>query len=79
MSGQNSLPMPWYLMRHAGNGLDFEDRLGLGAKGDRCLEGVLNAMIAKKLEEVGRILVDNNVGVGNVYAKTVGQKLFLIL
>jgi hypothetical protein len=71
--------MPGDLVGHPSDSLDLEDGLGLGAEGDRRLKGILDAMIAKELEEIGRVLVDDDVCVGNVDAKTVREKFFPIL
>jgi hypothetical protein len=66
-------------MRHARDCLDFEDSLRLGAQRDCCFKGVLDAMAAQKLKQVGRILVDNNVRLRNMYSKAIRQKLFSFL
>lgn len=71
--------MAGYLARHARYHLHAEDGLRLGAEGDRRLEGVGYAMASEELEEICRVLVDNDVGVGNVDTEAIGQELFSIL
>jgi hypothetical protein len=64
---------------HARHAAYLEHGLRLGAEGDGRLEGVLDAMVAEELEEVGWVLVDNDLGIGDVYTEAVGQEIFLIL
>lgn len=66
-------------MSHACNGLYFENSLWLSAERDCCLEGVLNAMATEELQQIGGILVDNDIGVGDVNAKAVREPFFLFL
>ena len=71
--------MAGYLACHARYHLHAEDGLGLGAEGDRRLEGVRYAMASEEVEQICRVLVDDNVGVGDVNTEAVGQELFSIL
>lgn len=66
-------------MGHARDSLDFEDGLGLGAERDSCLKRILDAMTAEELEQIGRILVDDDIGLGDVYAEAVREILFFLL
>lgn len=79
LSGQYRFAMARYSMGHSRNCLDFEDSLRFGAERYRRLERVLNTMAAQQLEKVGRILVNNNVCLRDVYSKPVGEKLFPVL
>lgn len=79
LSGQYRFSMPRYSMRHARDCLDFENSLRFGAQRYCCFKGVLDAMAAQKLEQVGRILVNNDVCLWNMYSKAIRQKLFSFL
>jgi hypothetical protein len=64
---------------HARYGLNPEDSLRLCAKRNSCLEWIIDAMAAKKLEQICRVLIDDDVGVRNVNAKAIRQGFFTIL
>lgn len=71
--------MSRYLVRHARDGLDLEDSLWLGTEGDSRFEGVLDAMIAKKLQQIGRVLINNDICAGDVDSEAVGEEFLLVL
>lgn len=71
--------MSRYPVRHACDGLDLEDGLRLSAEGDCRLKWVLNSMIAQKLEEIRRVLINDDFAIGDVDSEPVREKLFLIL
>lgn len=70
--------MAWDLGGKAGDALDFEDGLGLSRQRDRGLEGVGDAVASEEAEEVGRVLVDDDVGARDVDAETVGEEVFFV-
>jgi hypothetical protein len=67
------------LMGHARYGLDLEDSLRLGAKCDSRFERVLDAMVAEKLEEIGRVLVHDDIAIWDVNSESIWQKFFFFL
>ena len=67
------------LMGHARYGLDLEDGLWLGAKCDSCFKGVLDAMVAEKLKEIGRVLVHDDIAIWDVNSKSIWEKFFFFL
>lgn len=66
-------------MGHARYGLDLENGLRLSAEGDGRFERVLDTMVAKKLEEIGRVLVHDDFGTGNVNSESIWEEFFLFL
>lgn len=66
-------------MRHSRHGLDFEDGLRLGGKCHGRLERVLDAMAAQELKKIGRVLVHDDVCLGNVDSEAVREELFPLL
>ena len=71
--------MARYPVRHARNGLDLEHGLWLGTERDCRFKRVLDAMVAEELEKIGRVLVYNDVGVGDVNSKSIWEEFFLFL
>lgn len=71
--------MAWYPVRHARDGLHLEHSLWFGAEGDGRFEGILDAMIAEKLEKIRGVLVDDDVCARDVDAKAIWEELFLVL
>lgn len=67
------------LVGHARNGLDLENSLRLGAEGNSRFERVLDAMVAKELKEIGRVLVNDDVAAGNVNSESIREEFFSFL
>lgn len=67
------------LVGHARYGLNLENGLRLSAEGNSRFERVLDTMVAKKLEEIGRVLVHDDFGTGNVNSESIWEEFFLFL
>lgn len=59
--------------------MHLEDGLRLGAEGYGRFKRVLDAVAAEELEQVGWVLVDDNVGAGDVDSESVGEEFFFFL
>lgn len=66
-------------MGHARYRLDLEDSLWLGAKCDSRFKGILDAMVAEKLEEIGRVLVHDDISIWDVNSESIWEKFLFFL
>ncbi|KAI6750913.1 hypothetical protein HG530_014363 [Fusarium avenaceum] len=79
LSCENCFAMTRDLVGHARYGLNLENGLRLSAESDGRFERVLDTMVAKKLEEIGRVLVHDDFGTGNVNSESIWEEFFLFL
>lgn len=70
--------MARYPVGHASDCLDLEHGLRFRRQGQRRLEGVCNSMAAQDSEKLlrRRVMVNDNVGRGHMYAEPVGREVF---
>ena len=71
--------MAWNTVSHARDCLDLEHGLRLCTKSDGRLERVLDSMAAQKLEKIRRVLINNDVGLGDMNSEAVRQVFLFFL
>lgn len=66
-------------VREPGNGLDLEYRLGFSRERDGRLKGVRNSVRAEETQQIGRVLVNDEGGTGNMDPEAVREEVLSVL